>query len=113
MVKEKPVSLIRQTIYCMIPYVDIYAAYRVKRLRKYLLIMIPVILAAGSFVYTIFPVEPLSQDFEGIVAWIFFLDYLYDPIDSIPYMIQHVGLVLLAIFLVRRWSKQWNTKFEV
>ena len=97
----------------MIPYLDIYAAYRVKHLRKYLLIMVPVILAVGSVVYTVFPVSPISEDFVGVVSWVFFLDYVYDPIDSIPYMIQHVGVVLLAIYLVRRWSKQWNKKFEV
>ncbi|MFQ5573047.1 MAG: hypothetical protein ACE5EJ_02225 [Nitrosopumilaceae archaeon] len=111
MVKDEPVSLTRQTIYCMIPFLDIYAAYRVKVLRKYLLIMIPVIFAVGSIVYTIFPVNTIGEDFKGLVTWLFFLDYVYDTIDSIPYMIQHVGLVLLAIYLVRRWSKQWNKKF--
>ena len=94
----------------MIPFLDIYAAYRVNVLRKYLLIMIPVVMVVGSVLYTIFPVD-ISEDFEGFVTWFLFLDYVYDPIGSIPSMIQHVGLVLLAIYLVRRWSKIWNKKF--
>jgi hypothetical protein len=40
MIKEEPVSLIRQSIHCVIPILDIFAAYRVKKLRKYLIIML-------------------------------------------------------------------------
>ncbi|MCE2506140.1 MAG: hypothetical protein J4F36_06680 [Nitrosopumilaceae archaeon] len=40
--KEK-VSLSTQTIFCIIPILDMYVAYRIKKLRKYLLIMILVI----------------------------------------------------------------------
>lgn len=34
------VSLTRQTIYCFIPILDIYAAYQIKKLRWYLLIIL-------------------------------------------------------------------------
>ena len=104
------VSLTRQTIYCIIPLLDIYAVYRVQRLRKYFLIMLPLGFVVGLVYSTMFP-ETNWQNFDEFVSAFLFLDYVYDPIGSIPHMISHVGFVLLAIFLVRRWSKQWNKQF--
>ncbi len=114
MVKDEPVSLMRQTIYCLIPLLDIYAAFRVKRLRRYLLIMLPIGFVLGMVDSTLFP-EYGWEDIGDATSSFLFLDYVKyadDPI-RLPTMIAYqVGIILLAIFLVRRWSKQWNQKFE-
>ena len=113
MVKNEPVSLTRQTIYCLIPILDIYAAYRVKRLRRYLLIMLPI---GGVLGYTdsqVFP-EYVWEETEDMLSSFFYLDYVRyadDPFRLFTLIIYQFGVVLLAIYLVRRWSKQWNKKF--
>ena len=114
MVKDEPVSLVRQTIYCLIPILDMYAAYRVKRLRRYLLIMLSVGAVLGYIDTTVFP-EYVWEDFDDFTSSMFYQDYVKYSDDSIRLLTliaYQVGAVLLAIFLVRRWSKQWNKKFE-
>ena len=115
MVKDKPVSLTRQTIYCLIPFLDIYAAYRVKRLRRYLLIMLPIGFVLGTVDTMMFP-DYIWEDIDDATSSFLFLDYVKysdDPIRLPTLIVYHVGLVLLAIFLVRRWSKEWNKKYSL
>lgn len=111
MVKNEPVSLLRQTIYCIIPILDIYAAYRVTRLRKYLVIMIPIGFALGMVDSTLFPLPPVDENLDNMeISDMFF--YGYDSNHFIALIFEQAGLILLAIFLVRRWSKHWNQKFK-
>ena len=55
------------------------------------------------------------QDFDDFSSSMLYMDYVIyadDPI-RLPVLIAYqVGTVLLAIFLVRRFSKEWNKKFE-
>jgi len=114
MVKDEPVSLIRQTIYCLIPILDMYAAFRVKRLRRYLLIILSVGAVLGYIDTTLFS-EYNWKEWDDFVSSFLFLDYVKysdDPIRFPVLILYHVGSVLLAIYLVRRYSKQWNKKFE-
>ena len=114
MVKDEPVSLTRQTIYCLIPILDMYAAFRVKRLRRYLLIMLPIGAVLGYVDTSVFP-DYVWEDFDDFTSSMLFLDYVKygdDPIRLPTLIAYQVGLVLLAIYLVRRWSKQWNKKFN-
>ena len=46
MVKKEPVNLKHQTIFALIPYLNLYAFYRIEKLRRYLLIS--VVIAVGS-----------------------------------------------------------------
>jgi len=109
MVKDEPVSLMRQTIYCLIPLLDIYAAYRVKRLRKYLIIMILVGIPVSMADSAIFP--DTDATLEGFLQ--FFTFYIgVDTNHFVASIIIWIGTVLLAIYLIRRWSKIWNKKFE-
>ncbi len=102
MVENKPVSLTRQTIYCLIPVLDMYAAYRVKRLRKYLVIMMLVVAVPVSIAdYMLFPHE--IDAWEGFVN---VMTYYYD-VDTNQFVFSvavQIGTVLFAIFLIRRWS---------
>ena len=113
MVKNEAVSLKRQTIYCLIPFLDIYAAFRVKRIRKYFLIMLPIGFAVGIVDTTLFP-EDSWRDFEDVVNSFLFLYYIEDandPSRMAVHVAEHVGFVLIAIYLIRYWSKKWNQKF--
>ena len=109
MVKNKPVSLTRQTIYCLIPVMDIYAAYRVKSLRKYLVLMLAVMGIPLSIIESImFPRKEVSLE-SFLQFWTFY--YGVDDAHFAFSMIAWIVTVLFAIFLIRRWSKQWNEKF--
>ena len=105
-----PVSLTRQTIFVLIPVLDLVAFYKIKRLRMYLLIVyLGIALLAGT-AYSM-TVEP--------EYWT--IDENYDPDASFEFMwsaeswakwIPMMAITYaVAIFLVRRWSKEWNEQF--
>ena len=108
MVKDEPVSLMRQTIYCFIPILDIYAAYRVKVLRKYMIIMILVGIPVSIADSVIFP--DTDKTFDGFLQFLTFY-YGIDTNHFVASIIIWMGTVLLAIYLVRRWSKQFPSNF--
>ena len=104
------VSLTIQTIFCMIPYLDIYAAYRVKRLRKYLLIMILLVIIPVTILdKVLFPMDRIAS-FEKFLEFLTFY-YGVDENHFVFSIATWAGTVLVAIYLVRRWSKQWNKQF--
>ena len=89
-VKQEPVNIKLQIIFVFIPFLNLYAFYKIQKLRLALCFIIPIgianrIFGAGTMTY------------EGaIVVGILFS-----------------GLAIgLAIWLVRKWSKQWNEKFS-
>lgn len=105
MPKEEPVSMTRQTIYAMIPILNIYAAYKIRRLFRYILIMwimvgIPIGLIGGIFF-------PYDENFEVIADDGF---GFYDTNEIIFIIVSNVGVTLLGIYLIRRWSAQWNAR---
>ena len=108
--KEK-VSLSVQTIFCLIPILDMYAAYRIKKLRRYLVIMILVIAVPVSIASAVF----LPTNDEDIVEGFTNVMIFYYGVDDRQFIFSvgvQIGTVLFAIFLIRRWSKQWNMQFD-
>jgi len=111
------VSLVRQTIYCFIPILDLYAAYKIKKLRWYLLIMLLVGIPLSLGLELAFPTT-MPDDYDKIfmenqeIDWgyIFLGDTSEDEI--ILGIIFQVVVLALAVFLIRRWSKNWNKQFE-
>ncbi len=105
------VSLRIQTICCMIPYLDMYAAYRIKRLRKYLLIMILLVAIPVTIAdEVLFPMVKIVS-FEKFLEFLTF----YYGVDTNHFgfaIATLVGTVFVAIFLVRRWSIKWNMQFD-
>ena len=105
------VSLSVQTIFCMIPIMDMFAAYRIKKLRKYLAIMILVISIPVTIASSVF----LPTDDEGLEGFTNLMIYYYG-IDDDQFIFSirvQIGSVLFAIFLMRRWSNRWNNQFDV
>ena len=110
------VSLVRQTIYCFIPIMDIYAAYHIKKLRWYLLIMLGVGIAIGTIMNVAIPIDNMDENKillgNGDMDWgyVFFGD---DPETAIASFVITQGVVLaIAVYLIRRWSKKWNMQYD-
>ena len=100
----KPVSVQRQTIFALIPSVDMWAFYRIKKLRKFILIALtlgfgfsPISLAVSS-----------SIDMSTISSP---LDLYTNPI-FLMYIVGTIGALHgTLVFFIRRWSKEWNEQF--
>ena len=112
------VSLTRQTIYCFIPILDIYAAYHIKKLRWYLLIMLGVGIAASTITSAINPMPEIDEYDEKLFLENQEIDWGYvflgnNPEVSIASMVINQGIVLvIAVYVIRRWSKKWNLQFD-
>ena len=112
------VSLTRQTIFCFIPIMDIYAAYHVKKLRWYLLIMLGVAAALSGMGAVINPFdEPViyNEQFlteDGQVDWGYAM--FGDNVElGIAWLVISQAIVYaIVVFLIRRWSKKWNMQFD-
>ena len=104
--KEK-VSLLRQTIYVFFPILDLIAFYKIKCLRKYLLIVYLAVVGVASSVYSM-TVTPEAWTFTDSYD----PNYIFDPVGwalQIPMIAITYGI---SVFLVRRWSKKWNLQFR-
>jgi len=111
------VSLTRQTIYCFIPIMDIYAAYHVKRLRWYLLIMICVGIPMSIISSAVNPM-PNESDMDKLILENQEINWEYAILGENPEVtiattiIYHAVAFAVAVYLIRRWSKKWNMQFD-
>ena len=83
-VKNEPVNINIQTVLALIPIVDLWAVYRVKKFRFWGILCIGFI-ALSAFISTRIPF----------------------PYDLITIVIIEVPI---TAYLMRAWSKEWNTK---
>jgi len=105
MVKQKPVNIKNQTIFALIPSIDAWAFYRIQKLRKFILIVLslgfafsPISLAVSSSIDTSSLTGPLD---------------LYSNPVFLLYIIGTVGTLHgVLIYFIRKWSKEWNEKFQ-
>jgi len=111
------VSIPRQTIYSVIPILDLYSAYHIKRLRWYLLVMIATSIVISTITSLVGPqAEDYDQDrimnMQGDLDW----GYLFwgeNPGRVIGTMIASNAVSLgVSVYVIRRWSKEWNRKFD-
>jgi len=113
------VSLTRQTIYCFIPILDLYAAYHIKKLRWYLLIMLAIGIAASTITSVINPMPEIDEYDEKLFLENQEIDWGYvflgnNPEVAIALMVINQGIVLaIAVYVIRKWSKKWNLQFDV
>lgn len=106
------VSLTVQVVLCLVPLLDIYAAYRIKKLRCYLLIMLPLGAMLGVIDMTAFPSvqDEAWDEFPTNMLWFY---YDYDDPGYVQFLIvTDIVVYAVAIFLVLRWSFVWNKQFE-
>ncbi len=105
---QEKVSVRRQMIFCLIPFLDIYAFYRIAKFRKYfvlsLLFAIPFVIANEI----LFP-ENIDDTLE---EWWLSMFFIHKNIYYVVYSIFSTAVaILFAMYLVRRWSNQWNNNF--
>jgi len=111
------VSLTRQTIYCFIPIMDIYAAYHVKKLRWYLLIMICVGIPLSIISSAVNPM-PDESNMEKLVLenqeinWEYAMLGENPEVTIVAIIINQAVVFAVAVYLIRRWSKRWNMQFD-
>lgn len=70
-----------------------------------LVIAVPVTIASSIF---------LPTDDEGLEGFTNLMIYYYG-VDDDQFMFSvgvQIGSILFAMFLIRRWSKQWNAQFD-
>ena len=102
-VKQEPVSLLIQSIYVLIPFFVLIALYKIQKLRFGLLIGI---LLGLAFVAVDVPGE--KDAFE---------EYYFNGDESFATLaiiqtIWIIGETVFWIWLIRRWSKEWNVKLS-
>ena len=89
-VKQEPVIIKWQIIFTFIPFLNLYAFYKIQKLRLFLCFFIPIAVASR-----IIGAAPSTYE-EAIIHTILFS-----------------GLSIgLSIWFVLKWSKQWNEKFS-
>jgi hypothetical protein len=109
LIATKPVSLFWQTIFAIT--IDAFAFYRIKKLRRFfLLVVIPAVLLTTIPVNVFFP-----TDLDCMPDWVLFM--IYDTCQEFNVQV-YVALVeaaflIYSIYLVRKWSTEWNKKFEL
>jgi len=104
MVEKKPVSVNWQMVFVLIPFLDLYASYRIQKLRLWLLIFgVGFGIAAILLNYVLFGIDHFGWD-NKIDAW-----------DSSK-MLFHITLTVItfgaAVYVIRRWSISWNKKLN-
>jgi len=105
MVAKGPISVKEQTIFALIPYVDIWAFYRIQKLRRIILVS----LGLGLVFVPAYILILSSIDMTAIKEP---LDIYSNPL-FILYLIASCGTSFsLKVFLIRKWTKTWNNKFE-
>lgn len=119
MTAKGKVSLTRQTIYCFIPIMDMYAAYHIEKLRLYLIIFLGVTIPLGMAIGTVYPVLDIDEYDQKLLLDDPEIDWSYAVLGGEPeyaitlILIQNVIGYALAVYLIRRWSKKWNLQFDV
>ncbi len=113
-----PVNLTWQTIFCFIPIMDIVASYRVKRMRWYLLIFIGYGALSTAIQSIINPFDETAVYNEKVYSETMGFDWDYALLGSNPELsiatmiICNAIAYVIAVYLIRRWSKKWNQNFN-
>jgi hypothetical protein len=95
---------------------DLYAAYHIKKLRWYLLIILAVGLAMGMVSSVINPMDEIDE--TRIISENQEIDWNYVFLGENPeaaiaaFVINQIVVLGVAVFFIRRWSKQWNKQFD-
>jgi len=98
MVRKEPVSVNWQTLFIMIPIIDLWATYRIEKLRLYILISVTIIVAELIIEISIFGVDSFLMEQAEIAA---------QSSLQLAFILIEIGI---SIILVRKWSREWNEK---
>lgn len=105
MVKLESVSVKRQTLCALIPYVNMWAFYRIKKLGNAFLISL--IIGFASY-----PIHHLILNDLSISSMTNYFELYSNPNFLIYTIGTHACVYGLFVYFIRRWSKDWNKKIE-
>ncbi|MDH3203088.1 MAG: hypothetical protein OEL81_00215 [Nitrosopumilus sp.] len=105
-----PVSVLWQIIFTFIPILDLYAFYRIKKLRRYFLYVVTPVIGITIVIITIFVIGGLqSPDFsfddDSVTS-------KNEELLSLIFVPIEIGFNILTIYFVYTWSKKWNAQFS-
>ena len=103
MAEKKPVSVNWQSLFIIIPIIDLWAAYRVEKFRIYFLIF----WVGGTIVQAIVSYAMLGDKYwsdEGFFS--------SDPTVATVELAMMVVAAGIAVYFIRIWSKKWNAKLS-
>ena len=106
------VSILWQIVFVVfIPILDLWAFYRIQKLRKYLLYVYVPQVVVGLIVVVFF----ISMAFEenGMQKVTEFSDNLNENelLLTITSTVIGLGLTIFSIYLIATWSERWNKQF--
>jgi len=108
MVAKGPVSVNLQSIFMFIPIVDLWAAYRIQKLRKFLLVIICFAVVVIPLDIMLFPNDFWGDSSSNILEFSYGDLYARNGFDLAVQLI----VIGIQIILIRKWSKKWNEQFE-
>ncbi len=102
-VTRKTYSVTRQMIMVIFPILDLWASYRIQKLRLWLLIM-----WLGFGILWI------------VVDWVIYGDEFFDEdapffadtSSIIIFILEEAITIIVAMILIRKWTIEWNKKIE-
>ena len=103
MVDKKLVNVNWQSLFIIIPIIDLWAAYRVEKFRIYFLIF----WVGGTIVQAIVSYAMLGDKYwsdEGFFS--------SDPTVATVELAMMVVAAGIAVYFIRIWSKKWNAKLS-
>ena len=106
------VSILWQIVFVVfIPILDLWAFYRIQKLRKYLLYVYVPQIVVGLIVVVFFISMAFEED--GMQKVTEFSDNLNENelLLTITSTVIGLGLTIFSIYLIATWSERWNKQF--
>ena len=104
MADKKPVSVNWQTLFILIPVIDLWAAYRIEKFRVYFLVF-----WIGAGIVETFVLWTVMSDKFWVDQGGFFFN---DPTGAAVQFAMTVVHAGVSIFFIRTWSRDWNAKLS-
>ncbi len=104
MVDKKPVSVDWQSLFILIPIIDLWAEYRVEKFRIYFFVF----WVGAGIVETVVLWSVMGDRFWIDEGWYFF----NDPTGATVQFTMMVVHAVISVYFIRSWSKEWNAKLS-
>lgn len=101
-----PVKIVWQIVFTLIPVLNIWAFYRIKKLRKYILIVLIPVTIISMVIIAPQVLSEVEKIQEGNL-----MSGDQSIMTSVIQYIVDVGFTILSIYLIYKWSKEWNKQF--
>lgn len=110
----KPVSIFWQTLFVVVSVavpLNVWAFHRIKKIKQFFLIIV----IPFAILSTVFPLIFSPFDPECDPDWVLFL-ISHDSCQELEIQLVNGlirgGFSVLSIYLVRKWSNEWNAQFK-